>query len=411
MAEEMNPGAQPTDNQTGRRESGIFKQDAASDVKFYKMAYQDPQFSAFQENDVFEHENGQRIKLVYHNVKIQGRQDRSIRPYNPPRESLGFQLANEEVDSSNGPSNLSLATGPKEMELLVGGKREGDSADPWRNWKLLRPKPSSDPNGPAEFETLGTLNDVRANWNNRWPTRPVPNEGDAAGPDDQSDEDQARGKNTKVRKRRSTQGQGQRTSARAGSLSGTVGSRHSQSLQRTSTQAQASAFHGPLLGGDTRGPLLAQEQQYGSQLTYNTPQNYPPVIPQFDPQNAQQYTQQYGGDAAFQQSTYTSERRPMAPPLLRSSRSQLQELPHDMQQTPSSLFAASSSYGVGGGDLSGSQMPQQPRSTFAQQTPAQQSLYQQQPQSWNTKEQAYKQQQPGSSNDMGEEANDEHTFW
>ncbi|ETI23738.1 hypothetical protein G647_05543 [Cladophialophora carrionii CBS 160.54] len=375
------------------------------------MAYQDPEFSAFQENDVFEHENGQRIKLVYHNVKIQGRQERSIRPYNPPRESLRFQLADEEVDSSNSLSNLSLATGPKEMELLVGGKREGDSADPWRNWKLLRPKPSSDPNEPTEFETLGTLNDVRAYWNNRWPVRPVPDEGDAAGPDDQSDEDQARGKNTKGRKRRSTQGQTRRTSARAGSLSGTVGSRHSQSLRRTSTQAQASAFHGPLLGGDTPGPLLAQEQQYGSQLTYNTPQTYPPVIPQFDPQNSQEYTQQYGGEAAFQQSTYASVRGPMAPPPLHSYQSQLQRLPHDMQQTPSTQHAASSSYAFGGDALVGSQMPQQPHSTVAQQPPAQQPLYQQQLQSWDTDEQTYQQQQPGSGNDIGEEANDEHTFW
>jgi hypothetical protein len=307
------------------------------------MAYQDPDFSAFREGDVFEHEDGQRLKLVYHPVKIQGRQDRPLRPYNPPRESLRFQKADEIVDSSNGLSNISLATGPKEMEQLVGANKGGD---PWRRWKLLRPTPSSDPNQPTAEETLGTLDEIRTNWNNSLPARPT-----------------------------------------AGAGSG----------RRTSTQAEASTTHNPLTNLDTPDLPLGP-QQYGRQL----PQN-PQYSRWFVPGRA---NQQYASNPASRQNPYTDPLN-LDTPARFDYQSQLQGFRQRIVQEPTSLHTTNWGYGTAGSASLGQQAPQQPQSA-AQQYPTQQALYQQQTQRWHSGEQTHLQQQADNGNDIGDETDDEH---
>ncbi|EXJ62397.1 hypothetical protein A1O7_02832 [Cladophialophora yegresii CBS 114405] len=364
------------------------------------MAYQDPEVAAFQEGDLFEHESGKRLKLVYREVKIQGRQDTHLRPYNPPRESLLFERADGIVDNSNCLPNYGLATGPRDMEMLVGVGTDGaeKSGEPWKNFKLLRPKLGSDADGTTEYESLGTLDEVRTNWNNRWSARSKPGEGDTAGPSGDGDGNKARGKNSTGRKRKSMQAPPRKTSARAGSLAESAGSRRSQSLGGMSAQPQALATHESLLGHGTPGAFGTHEQ-HGNQSTYNAQPSYPPPV--------SQYNKQYAGNPAFQQNTYASTINPNASTPYNGHQAQVQEYPQAMQQMPTFPYGTTPNYNFGGGMLDGSQMLQQPNSAFAQQMLANQLPYEQQTQPWPTGEQTHWQQQWDNGNDPGDETVDE----
>ncbi|KIW70771.1 hypothetical protein PV04_03012 [Phialophora macrospora] len=371
----------------------IYKQGSANDVKFYKMANQDPEFSAFQQGDVFQHDDGQRLKLVYHHAKIHGRQDKPLRPYNPPRESLRFQVADENVDGNNGLSNLSLATGPKEMEQLVGAKKVGD---PWRHWKLLRPTPGSDPDQPTTWEDLGTLDEVRTSWNNRWQVRPGPDDEDVPGSGGHGDEEQTRGNKGRGRKRKSTQGPNRKTPVSAGSLTGPAGPR-----TRTSTQAQVPPTHNSLPNLDAPGVPLGP-QQYGGQRPQDAQHRG-----WFDPS---QFNRQYVEDLAFQPNTHTDPLDPNAPARI-SRHSQLPGFPRSMVQEHTSPYATDWGYGAAASGFLGQQVSHQPQSAMAQQIPTQQMLYQQQTQPWHPDGQGRRRQQADNGDDVGDETDDEHAVW
>ncbi|KAJ9604002.1 hypothetical protein H2200_011524 [Cladophialophora chaetospira] len=213
-----------TDQQKRHKEAKIFRQEPVTDVKFHKMAFQQPMFSAFQEGDVFVHRDGRRIKLVYQQVKIKG--DEVSRLYRPPKESLGFVDGN-----GNYLPGFALATGPDEMEQLVGVQGE-DRAGVWKRWNLIRP------NDQQVEEDLGTLDDIRIKWNNRWPMREQTTDGSMQGPSNANDEDEAGGTRGDSRKRKSTSEAAVRASARAATTSGATMSQGIQSTQRESMQPE-----------------------------------------------------------------------------------------------------------------------------------------------------------------------------
>lgn len=159
-----------------------YKQASAEDVKFHKMAQQNPGKAAFNEGDVFEHaQKGHRIMLEYCDAPVGPGKELLRRPREPGRDvdpdETAAKAPRDHFNFKNlDGSDAGVASGPSKMEEMLNITPD-PGEKPWNRWVLLRPKPRSaqtdpDGNGEVEYERMGILNTVRALWNASLPDKP-----------------------------------------------------------------------------------------------------------------------------------------------------------------------------------------------------------------------------------------------